>query len=152
MGAALEAAGIGIPAIAVSLETLIEHHYSLSNEVNFAAAAYFTHFFSGIMLSKKMPPDVDALKIDIPIDATPDTPWEITRISNVRLFEAVKPQRKSLHDPGIFGYRFAPDWQTAEPGSDVHAVRINKHVSVTPLSLDLTSRIDLLKFDRGLRT
>jgi 5'-nucleotidase len=152
VGAALEAASIGIPALAVSLETLIEHHYVWSEEVNFSAAAYFTQLFSFILLSKKLIPDVDTLKIDIPINATPETPWEITRISRIRLFEAVKPQRKALHEPGKFGYQFSPDWQKAEPGTDVHAVRINKHVSVTPLSLDMTSRINLNEFDRILRS
>ncbi len=151
VGAALEAAGIGIPAIAVSLETLIEHHYSLSEEVDFTTAAYFTHFFASLLLSREMPPDVDTLKIDIPIDAIPGTPWEITRISHVRLFEAVKPQRKSFKEPGKFGYRFAPGWQDAEPGTDVHTLLIKKADSVTTLSLDLTSRVNLRNFDRKLR-
>jgi 5'-nucleotidase len=143
VGAALEAAGIGIQAIAVSLETPIEHHYSLSEDIDFGVAAHFTHFFANLLLSKKLPADVDALKVDIPIQATPETPWEITRLSRIRLFEATKPSRKSLHEPGIFSYRFAPDWHTAEPGSDVHTLRIKQRISVTPLSLDLTSRVDL---------
>jgi 5'-nucleotidase len=151
VGAALEAAGIGIPAIAVSLETLIEHHYSLSDDVNFSTAGYFTHLFASLLLSKEMPPDVDALKIDIPISATPDTPWEITRLSRIRLFEAIKPQRDSFEEPGKFSYRFSLGWQTAKPGTDIHTVAIKKIVSVTPMSLDLTSRIDLTDFDRYLR-
>jgi len=151
VGAALEAAGIGIPALAVSLETPIEHHYSLSKEVDFKAAAHFTHFFASLLLSKEMPADVDALKVDIPIHATPDTPWEITRVSRIRLFEALKPMRKSFQEPGIFGYRFAPGWLAAEPGTDVHTIRIKQMVSVTPLSLDLTSRVDLCDFEHFLR-
>lgn len=147
VGAALEAAGIGIPAIAVSLETSIEHHYSLSEDVDFGAAAHFTHFFARRILSKKMPLDVDALKVDIPIQATPDTPWEITRISRIRLFEAIKPSRETLLEPGIFSYRFAPDWLDAKPGTDVHTLKIKKRVSVTPLSLDLTSRVNLSDFE-----
>jgi 5'-nucleotidase len=151
VGAALEAAGIGIPAIAVSLETPIEHHYSLSEEIDFSAAAYFTHYFASLLLRIEMPRDVDALKIDVPMNATTDTPWEITRISRVRLFEALKPARKSFKDSGIFGYRLSPDWQAAELGTDVHSVRIKQVVSVTPLSLDLTSRVDLSYFENFLR-
>jgi 5'-nucleotidase len=152
VGAALEAAGIGIPALAVSLETLIEHHYSLSDQVDFQAAAYFTQFFARILLDHPMPPDVDVLKVDVPMDATPETPWEITRISRVRMFEAVPEKRRDWLQPGKIGYRFALDWSSTEPGSDIHTIRIKKHVSVTPLSLDLTSRINLKAFEQELRS
>lgn len=152
VGAALEASGIGIPAMAISLETPIEYHYSFSEEVDFSTAAYFTQYFATLFLSRNMPFDVDALKIDIPILATLETPWEITRISRVRLFEAIKPKRKTFNEPGIFGYRFSQKWKNAEPGTDVYALRIKKTISVTPLSLDLTSRIDLQEFDGYLRS
>ena len=96
VGAALEAAGIGIPALAISLETLIEHHYSLSEDVDFRAAAHFTGNFARLLLNQDMPSDVDVLKIDVPIEATQETPWEITRISRVRLFETIHPQREVM--------------------------------------------------------
>jgi len=152
VGAALEAAGNGIPAIAISLETLIEHHYSLSDEVDFSVAAYFTQYFANILLNHQMPPDVDVLKIDVPRDATSVTPWEITRISRIQLFEAFAPHRQSWSEPGRVGYRFSQEWDKAEPGTDIHAMRINKTVSVTPLSLDLTSRINLRDFEDDLRS
>jgi len=152
VGAALEAAGIGIPALAVSLETLIEHHYSLSTDVDFTTAAYFTQLFAKILLASPMPPDVDVLKIDVPMNALPTTPWELTRISKVRLFEAVTPDRDSWLEPGKIGYRFTQDWKSAKPGTDIHAMCIKKVVSVTPLSLDLTSRINPQNFDETLRS
>jgi len=37
------------------------------------------------------------------------------------------------------------------PNSDVYAVRVDKVVSVTPLSLDLTSRINLQDLEKLLR-
>jgi len=152
VGAALEAAGIGIPSLAISLETLIEHHYSLSDDVDFKVAAHFTGIFASLLLKQDLPSDVDVLKVDVPIEATRETPWEITRISRVRLFETVPPQRESWLTPERIGYRFSKDWQKAEPGTDVHSLRINKTVSVTPLSLDLTSRINLQDLDRLFRT
>jgi len=42
VGAAMESASIGIPSMAVSLETDRAHHLSYSTEVDFSAAAYFT--------------------------------------------------------------------------------------------------------------
>jgi len=143
VGAALEAAGVGIPALAVSIETAIEHHYHLSDDVDFTAAAHFTQHFAKILLKKKMPPDVDVLNLNIPADATPNTSWEMTRISRIGLFEAVAPQRKSLNGTGRIGYSYSPSRDQAEPGTDVYAIRSKKVVSVTPLSLDITSRVNL---------
>ncbi len=40
------------------------------------------------------------------------------------------------------GYRQAVNWDLARPGSDVYTVHVERMVSVTPLSLDLTSRVD----------
>lgn len=151
VGAALEAASIGIPALAASLETPIEHHFSLSEEIDFSAAAHFTKFFAQVLLSQEMPKDVDLLKLDVPFCATIDTPWEITRISRIHVFEAIPPQRNEWNEPGQVGYRFRPDFQDAEPGTDTHTIRIKKAVSVTPLSLDLTSRIDLEKLEEKFR-
>ena len=42
VGAALEAASLGIPALAMSLETEKEYHLSYSPEIDFTAAGYFT--------------------------------------------------------------------------------------------------------------
>jgi 5'-nucleotidase len=40
-------------------------------------------------------------------------------------------------------YEIRFDLATLEPDSDIYAVEVDKVVSVTPLSLDLTSRIAL---------
>ena len=150
VGAALEAAGIGIPAMAVSVETDLEHHYNFSDTVDFTSAAHFTQLFAKALLEKKMPPDVDVININIPAKATIDTPWEMTSISRVRLFEAINPKRKTWAEPGQIGYKFSPKRDLAELGTDVHALRANKTVAVTPLSLDMTSRVDLDKLKKFL--
>ena len=152
VGAALEAASLGIPALAASLETPIEHHFSLSEEVDFSAAAHFLKIFAGIMLNRRMPEDVDVLKLDVPFQATFNTPWEITKISRLRVFEAIPPQRKEWNEPGKVGYTFKSDIESAEPGSDTHTLKIRKVISLTPLSLDMTSRIDLKKFKEDLES
>jgi len=151
VGAALEAAALGIPALAISLETDIEDHYSHSDKVDFSAAAFFTRHFGDLLLKRRFPPDVDVLKVDIPAKATPETPWEITSISKTRLYESITPNRRSWDEPGRMGYRISPNWNQASPGSDVHSVRIKRVVSVTPLSLDLTSRVSPGDLDKLLR-
>ncbi len=152
VGAALEAASQGIPAIAASLETDPIHHYNESKhtEVDFTAAAYFTCFFASLMLRNALPFDVDVLKIDVPADATPDTAWVVTRLLRSRYYELVPPRRKAWDQPGLVGYRNLPD-EFYLPGTDAYTVRIGRKVSVTPISLDLTSRVDLDGFEDLLR-
>lgn len=151
VGAAMEGSAMGIPALAISLETPQEHHYSYSKEVDFSAAAYFTAYFSRLLLEKSMPPDVNLLKVDVPCEATPQTPWEITHLYRHHYFETLPPQRKSWDVPGNLGYRAIGDPKDNEPHSDAYVMRVKKHVSVTPLSLDLTSRVRLEELDGILR-
>jgi len=142
VGAALEAAGLGIPALAVSLQTGKEHHFTHSPDIDFSVAGYFTHLIAKKMLEKSMPHDVDVLKIEIPLDATPETPWMLTRQSRFLHYYPVPSQRKRLSDHGPMDYeiRFEPD--KLEKDSDIYALLVEKKVSVTPISIDLTSRTD----------
>jgi 5'-nucleotidase len=151
VGAALEAAARGIKAIAISLETELAHHLSYSLDVDFSTAAHFTAFFGGVLLNNELLNDVDLLKIDIPSEATPETPWEVTRLARRAYFEPVPPQRDSWDQPAIVGYRRAVSSDEHPPNTDVFTLGSRKHVSVTPLSLDLTSRVDLGELDGLLR-
>lgn len=151
IGAALEAASLGIPALAVSLETEVQYHLSYSPEVDFSAASYFASYFSRLLLERRMPPDVHVLKVDVPSEATPETPWEITHLSQKKYFQPIPPKRESWDKPGIVGYHLAGDPTQDTVGSDVYALRGKKVVSVTPLSLDLTSRVDLGELEELLR-
>jgi len=151
VGAALEGASAGIPSLAISLETDRKFHSSYSREVDFRTAGHFTTFFSRLLLSKKMPPDVHLLKVEIPAGATQDTPWHTTRLSMQRFYEPVPLEKNpDSNDEGI-GYDIAPDFDQSPPGTDSHSVVNKKEISVTPLSLDLTSRIDLSELEKFLR-
>jgi 5'-nucleotidase len=150
VGAALEAAALGYPALAVSLETDQRYHLSHSTEVDFTVAAHFTAQFARILLEKRMPFDVDVLKLEVPSDATLETPWELARLSRQRYYDPVAPQRSSWSEPARIGYtegRFSG----LEEDSDVYVLRRKRHVAVTPLSLDLTSRVDFRELERLLR-
>ena len=151
VGAALEAASFGIPALAVSLQTEPQHHYSYSEEVDFSVAAHFTAFFSRLILANRFPPDVDVLKVEVPCDASPETPWAVTRLSRQRYFEPTAPERTSWNIPARVGYRMICDPENDSPDSDSYAICVRRIVSVTPLSLDMTSRIDLGAFEQKLR-
>jgi len=151
IGAALEAATLGIPALAMSLQTLPKDHFSLSPEVDFTTAAYFTGLFAEKMLKTRLPFDVDVLKVDVPTNATPATPWKVTRQSRERYYHPFPADRISLQDPGHVKYDARIDLDNPEEDSDLSAVLIQHLVSVTPLSFDLTSRVEMSELDRLLR-
>ena len=151
VGAALEGAALGFPAIAVSLETPPNYHFSYSRDVDFSAAAHFTRLFARRMLNTSLPDDVYVLKIDVPWQGTPATAWRVTHLARKRYYRAIPPKRRSWSEPGTVGYGPGDPPETFDPNSDVYAVRVDKVVSVTPLSLDLTSRINLQDLEKLLR-
>ncbi len=151
VGAAMEGAGNGICSMAVSLETDTSEHLTYSTRVDFTSAAYFTTLFGRMLLERRMPEDVDLLKVDVPCDATPQTPWEVTRLSRQTYFVPVTPKRTAWDKPETVGYRRIDELSGSEPDTDVYAMRIKRVVSVTPLSLDLTSRVGLEDFEKFLR-
>lgn len=151
VGAALQAADEGVPGLAVSLETDKQYHYSHSSEVDFAAAEHFTRLFAARMLARRMPADVDVIKLEVPSDATPETPWRVTRQSRQRYFQTLPSGRRYLAEKRRLDYETVIHHATLEPDSDIRAVLVDRVVSVTPLSLDLTSRVALDAMDRLLR-
>ena len=144
VGAALEAAAAGVPALAVSLQTAAEYHFSHSAEIDFDGAAYFVRLLARRLVSPgfELPFDVDLLKVDVPDDATHDTPWRVTRASRQNYFKISPPQRERLGDAGPLGVRTHVDWSTLEHDSDIYALLRDRVVSVAPLSLDLSSRVE----------
>jgi len=145
IGAAIEVASYGIPTLAVSLETEPKHHFSHSKEVDFSAAAFFTRIFAEYLLSAGLPEGVDILKVDVPQGATPETPWRLTRVSRQKYYH---PTIREGNDPEeeIFGYRREIDFDTLEPDSDIYALSVDRVVSVSPLTIDLTAKVDLERF------
>jgi 5'-nucleotidase len=151
VGAALEAASVGIPALAVSLETDREYHYKPSGLVDFSAAGYFARFFAGRMLAREMPFDVDVLKVEIPRAATPETPWRATRVSRQRYYKALPTGRRDLLEQRALQYEMVFDPAELEPDSDIHALLVDRVVSVSPLSVDMTSRVPLAEIEKLLK-
>lgn len=151
IGAALEGAAAGIPALAVSQETETYYHLSHSRDIDFSAAAHFARYFSTALLRLGRLPDVDVLKVDVPIGATPETPWKLTRLSRARYYIPVVGERGALKSPGLLSYRVTAEESGLEPGSDAHVLRVERQVAVTPLSLDMTSRVPFRELEGALR-
>jgi 5'-nucleotidase len=152
VGAALQAADMGIPGLAVSLETAKAYHYEHGHEVNWDAAMHYTHYFARALLQQQLPFDVDVLKIDVPEKATPQTPWRTTRLSRQPYYRAFRAEDEPEDEALVrLDYDVQILWDSLERDSDIHAFARDRIVSVTPLSLDLTSRTDLVELGQLLR-
>jgi 5'-nucleotidase len=104
-------------------------------------AGHFTAAFARWLLEGHSIPDLHVLNVNVPLGATPETPWRVTRLSHHRYYVPIPPKRDRLDVPGRVGYEVRlPD--ELEEDSDVRALRVERVVSVTPLSLDQTSRVD----------
>ena len=141
LGAAIEGASFGIPALAVSRQTNPAHFLNHRAELDFSVAAHFLRRWAGHVLARGLPAGVDVLKIDVPDDATPATRCRWTRQSRRRYFVPVPPQRINDHDVAPMGFVLRADPAELEPDSDVRAVILDRVVSVTPLTGDMTAGV-----------
>lgn len=151
VGAAMEAASLDIPAVAISLEAAKEYHLSYSRDIDFSVAAHFAAFFGKLLLAKKMPEDVHLLKVDVPSDATLETAWTVTRVARQGYYEPLAPHRASWNVSAPLGYKEAAVLDGEDEDSDVVVLRKKHMIAVTPISLDMTSRVHLSDLDKRLR-
>jgi broad specificity polyphosphatase/5'/3'-nucleotidase SurE len=69
-----------------------------------------------------------------------------------RYYEPVAPERSSWNEPGRFMYREAGRLDNEPEDTDVYVLRKKRWVSVSPLSLDLTSRVNFAKLDQLMQS
>ncbi|MBI9104157.1 MAG: 5'/3'-nucleotidase SurE [Spirochaetales bacterium] len=150
VGAALEAANYGIPALAISLETNDPLDTKDLNEQDYRGAAYFCRLFAEILAEGSLGEDVQVLKVEVPGNAVHSTPWEISRLSKKSLYIVKTAERSNLSNPGKLNWKIQPDFSLFKEGTDAHTVFIKEHIAVTPLSLDMTSRVDLTELEKKL--
>jgi len=136
--AAIEAAGYRLPALAISLETDVEHHLTNTDAVDFSVAADFTRRAVMRALNYGLPAGVDVLKMDIPCDAVPATPWRLTNLTRQRYYES-KLIETSPWQRQIRGYERLVNLDNLEPDSDARALLVDRVVSVCPLTIDLSA-------------
>jgi len=149
--AAYEGAAWGVPAMAISSQMGKEEQVSLSDETDVTVAAYFAQKFARILLNHELPEDVHLLKVDVPRNATRQTGWRLTRLSRQSYYIAHKPPRRDYSQPFQLDWDMTYDRESLEPDSDIYTLRVAEQVSVTPLSLDFSSRLDLASFERALK-
>ena len=138
VGAALEAAAFGIPAMAVSQEMYPDLYLDGDENETFGAAKRYTEHFADQLLGGSMPYDVHVLNLNAPMGVGPNCGWRSTRLSRHRYHEPVAPNRAG--GQGRPSYSRIKHPEMTEHDSDIRAVMCDRLVSMTPLSLDLTSR------------
>lgn len=155
VGAAMEGAAMGVPALAVSLQLAGTDYLSYS-EQDFTTAGYFTYLFAKMMLKnlsgeKSFPPDVDLLKVDVPTGATQNTPWRMTRLARHRYYLPFASRKGEWEEPYLIEGRPQVSKDEVAPDSDISTVVFDQLISVTPMSLDMTSRVDLQALEKHLK-
>ena len=143
IGAAMEAASFGIPSIAISQQVLrgdvkfeeghIELDYSLSEKILYKIAKK--------VMDKGLPDGIDLLNVNIPSHSSNDDIL-ITRLGE-RMYH---PNIEMRSDPRGKPYYWIDGnpYEGYEKGTDGYALKTEKCTSLTPLSLDLTSNLELI--------
>lgn len=150
IGGALEAASYGIPAIAASMQVLEEGQKFDDprdyHRERFEVAIKVVNRIARNVLKHGMPDNVDLLNINVPYHAEEDTPIEVTRLAR----KVFKTDVEERHDPrGRPYYWIAGDLIREEAeGTDVHALMQKEHISITPISLDSTARIEFSEIEK----
>jgi len=136
LGAALEAAIHGVPALAVSYckreisDQKADKTRITAQELKLAAD--IAEKLAKYMLEKGMPPTVDLLSINVPEDAD-CTKLRVTRLSYVGYGDIFSKEER--------GYRIAhwrlADYVDADPETDVHVVKDEECISITPIEIRL---------------
>lgn len=143
VGAALEAATHGSKALAISLQMPDFSKFELMSRADFTFAKKVLRKFAEFVLRKGLPEGVDLLNINVP--AKPNGKIRLTKLARrmyrVRVEKRLDPRGREYY--WIHGEEF----EDAEEDTDIHALR-EGFVSVTPLSIDLTARVDFKIIER----
>ena len=137
VGAALEAANQGTPAIAFSLQ--VEDQGDKFDDPrfhrqSFADATKVVQDVTRTFLNRKFPDGADVINVNIPSRVRGG--YEVTRLSD-KLFRTGVERRLDPRGRPYFWIN-GPLIEDAEEGTDVHAVR-KGNISITPITLDCTA-------------
>ncbi len=141
VGAALQAAEWNIKALAVSFEVPKNLQYNYG-DVDWSPTIPILRKAASKFLAVSWPADVDILKIDIPGCAGEDTPWQVCRQSREPGWWGFVPDATPESKLGTTTGKKAPrPGFSLKADDDVTTLHINRAVAITPLSIELTSRV-----------
>jgi 5'-nucleotidase len=144
IGAAMEAAVHGIPALAVSLQVSrgdIKFHDG-HVDLDFSHAKKILHRVAKRILNRGLPEGVDFLNLNIP--SSPETDKiKLTRLGK-RMYTIHIQKRLDPRGRPYYWIDGDPVEDDAK-GTDVHTLRSQSCATLTPVSLDCTSQMDTMK-------
>lgn len=137
--AAIEAASFGVPSIAVSRETPHEMAHTLEYPaLDWSAVQYFTHKLAAQVLKHGLPERVEVLNLNVPEDATSQTPIRQTIQEFKRYYYFLDAAPRDLTTPQRLHQTKGVDVSVLDPQGDVKAL-YDRVVSVSPLCRLLTA-------------
>jgi|Deesub1362A_J573_1020465.scaffolds.fasta_scaffold00057_143 5'-nucleotidase len=136
VGAALEGASQGVPSIAISVHAKNKVYGSTEPKIDFKEAQDILKKIGTYVLDKGLPEGVDLLNVNVP-EEVKNKEVKITHLAK-RMYTTRVQKR---HDPRgrVYYWIDGDPIYDAEEGTDVHAVRVEGRISITPLKLDFTS-------------
>ena len=144
VGAAIEAATFGIPAIAISQEVTRDDVKFESGEIDidFDFAGKMLNKLAKIVLKKGLPDGTDLLNVNIPANPVNDE-FEVVKLGN-RMYTPVMEKRLDPRGEPYYWIGGEP-YNSDEKGSDGYELKISKKTTITPLKIDLTGDLKELK-------
>ena len=141
VGAALQSAIWDYKSLAVSLEVPQEFHY-VHGDVDWTPAIIVLRRAVEKFLKAEWPEDVHVIKVDIPDDADEHTPWRVCRQSREPGWWGMVPNPHPAAAAGsTVGQRGPRPGRTWREDDDLEVLLAKREVAITPLSVDMTSRV-----------
>jgi 5'-nucleotidase len=142
VAAALEAAFLGVPSIAVSM-----HLGAARGRARFDVAARHARTAIEALIKDGLPQPHQCLSINIPITESdgPTPPIEVCPMNVHGLLDSFERRVSPAGDIYYWATGHGLDFRGTEPGSDVDNL-LKRRITVTPLKYDLTDHATLAKW------
>jgi len=141
VGAAMEAACYGIPALAISIGAKSSEQYSNPYcHQDWEVVIHLVRKIASKVLCRGLPQNVALLNINIPSEATKETDIRLTSQSRQNYYICTEPEKRELSKSFKLPVKVEIDFETLEQDSDIYAFVVDRVVSVTPMGTDLTVR------------
>ncbi|MEA2794046.1 MAG: 5/3-nucleotidase [Bradyrhizobium sp.] len=141
VGAAAEAAGFGIPAMAISIDSdHAERFLKPYDPADWKVPSGIIHRLARLMLQQALHPDLAFLNVNIPQEATLETEIRVTSQSRQNHYSCAAAGVRDLSRPFRLPVTAQIDFETLERESDLYAFVVDRVISVTPMGRDLTLR------------
>ena len=143
VGAALEAAGLGIPSIAISMDERAPDTgaYTFASDLMRDRCTHWMEKLGAALLASERPAGVDALNLNIPTSVDPDPPVRFVGVDQFMPYPCARPSESRALDEAIpLDLLSLTDAKYFDVDKDLYAYHVDRAVTISPLSADPTAR------------